>query len=309
MGTLKGTGTTGPVACRFDSAYYGYPAVSAALAGYADVTVMVRRDTAVKHAFAQIPEDAWTTIKYTNAVYEEDTHTWVSVAEVVEIESTAFSSRKKVEQVPGRLVPRRIPELNPTATEGLPTLFDAHRFHALFTTIDAATLDAVAADKINRKNARIEQVNADLKDSSLVHLISGKFAANSAWPLCAVMAYNLARTAGILAAGQFAKDRTGTIRVRIITIPARIASSARRIVLQLPEAWPCQTAVEHLFTATHAPSQVAQHPSTQPNRRNQGNENVEHHRQRGRPFVLPQNAQPPKSGIQPFSQPNRWIEV
>lgn len=309
LGTLKRTGTAGPVVCRFDSAYYGYPAVSAALAGGAEVSVTVRRDKAVKHAIAQIPEDAWTKIKYTNAVYDEDTHTWVSVAEVAEIEFSAFSSRKKAEQVPGRLVVRRIPELNPKATEGQPTLFDTHRFHAFFTTIDAATLDAVAADKVHRKHARIEQVNADLKDSALAHLPSGKFAANSAWLLCAVMAYNLTRTGGVLAAGQFAKARTGTIRVRIITIPARIASSARRIVLHLPEAWPWQTAGEHLFTATHAPPQVAQHPSTQPNRRNQGNENVEHYRQRGRPFVLPQNAQPPKSGIQPFSQPNRWIEV
>lgn len=238
LGTLKRTGTAGPVVCRFDSAYYGYPAVSAALAGGAEVSVTVRRDKAVKHAIAQIPEDAWTKIKYTNAVYDEDTHTWVSVAEVAEIEFSAFSSRKKAEQVPGRLVVRRIPELNPKATEGQPTLFDTHRFHAFFTTIDAATLDAVAADKVHRKHARIEQVNADLKDSALAHLPSGKFAANSAWLLCAVMAYNLTRTSGVLAAGQFAKARTGTIRARIITVPARIASSARRIVLHLPEAWP-----------------------------------------------------------------------
>lgn len=52
-------------------------------------------------------------IKYTNAVYDEDAQAWISSAEVAEIPFTAFSSRKQSEQVPGRLVVRRIPELNP----------------------------------------------------------------------------------------------------------------------------------------------------------------------------------------------------
>ena len=257
LGTLKRTGVTGPVVCRFDSAYYGHPTVSAALAGGADVTVTVPMNKAVKRTITQIPEDAWTPIKYTNAIYDEDAQAWVSVAEVAEIPFTAFSSKKKAEQVPGRLVVRRIPELNPKGTEGQPALFDTYRFHSFFTTIDGATLDAVAADKVHRKHARIEQVNADLKDSALAHLPSGKFAANSAWLVAAVMAYNLTRTAGVLAAGQFAKARTGTIRRKIINVPARVASSARRQQFHLPESWPWQEAWENLFTATHAPPQTA----------------------------------------------------
>lgn len=256
LGTLKRTGVSGPVVCRFDSAYYGYPAVSAALAGGADVSVTVRMDPAIKRAITTIDADAWTTIQYTNAVYDEETQAWVSAAEVAEIPYTAFSGRKKAERIPGRLVVRRIPELNPKATTGQPTLFDSHRFHAFFTTVTAERLDAVAADKAHRKHARIEQVNADLKDSALTHLPSGKFAANSAWLVAAVMAYNLTRTAGVLAAGPFTKARTGTIRRKIINVPARIASSARRIRLHLPEAWPWQKAWEILFTATHAPPQT-----------------------------------------------------
>lgn len=257
LGTLKRTGVTGPVVCRFDSAYYGYPTVSAALAGGADVTVTVPMNQAVKRTITQIPEDAWTPIKYTNAIYDEEVQAWVSVAEVAEIPFTAFSSKKKTEQVPGRLVVRRIPELNPKATPGQPTLFDTYRFHSFFTTIDAATLDAVAADKVHRKHARIEQVNADLKDSALAHLPSGQFAANSAWLVAAVMAYNLTRTAGVLAAGQFTKARTGTIRRKIINVPSRIASSARRQQFHLPQDWPWQSEWENLFAATHAPQQAA----------------------------------------------------
>lgn len=257
LGTLNRTGAQGPVVCRFDSAYYGHPAVSAALAGGADVTVTVRMDPAVKRAITEIGADEWIPIKYTNAVYDEDTQAWVSVAEVAEIPFTAFSGRKKAERIPGRLVVRRIPELNPKAAQDQPTLFDTHRFHAFFTTIEAATLDAVAADKVHRKHARIEQVNADLKDSALAHLPSGKFAANSAWLVAAVIAYNLTRTAGVLAAGAFTKARTGTIRAKIINVPARIASSARRQQIHLPRHWPWQEAWENLFTAIQAPPQAA----------------------------------------------------
>ena len=178
----------------------------------------------------------------------------MSAAEVAEVPFTAFSSRKKSERIKGRLVVQRVPELNPKAAKGQPTLFDTHRYHAFFTTVSTHVLDTVAADQTHRKHAIIEQVNADLKDSALAHL-PGHFGANSAWLVAAVMAYNL--TAGILAQGLFAKARTGTIRAKLINVPARIASSARRIRLHLPESWPWQTAWENLFTATHTLSQAA----------------------------------------------------
>jgi hypothetical protein len=71
------------------------------------------------------------------------------------------------------------------------------------------------------------------------------------------MAYNLTRAAATLAAGPFGNARTGTIRRKLIHVPARIATSARRIRLHLPEARPWQTAWEELFTTVHAPPQAA----------------------------------------------------
>ncbi|MET3812639.1 hypothetical protein ABIB14_003775 [Arthrobacter sp. UYEF3] len=257
LSTLQRVHAGGRVLCRFDSAFYSHDSVAAALGGGAQVSVTVRMDPAVKRAIAGIPETAWKTIEYTDAVFDETTNTWVSKAEVAETVFTAFTSRKKAEQITGRLVVRRIPELNPKATDGQPALFETHRHHAFFTTVDAAVLDTVAADKTHRKHAIIEQVNADLKDSALAHLPSGVFAANSAWLVAAVMAYNLTRTAGILAAGPFGKARTGTVRRKLINVPARIATSARKIRLHLPEAWPWQTAWEELFTTVHAPPQAA----------------------------------------------------
>jgi hypothetical protein len=255
--TLKRIDTAGRVLCRADSAFYGHATVASALAGGAEVSVTVRMDPAVKRAITRIPETAWETIEYTDAVFDETTNTWVSRAEVAEIEFTAFTSRKKADEVTGRLIVRRIPELNPKHGQGQGTLFDSHRHHAFFTTVDAEVLDTVAADKTHRRHAVIEQVNADLKDSALAHLPSGVFTANSAWLVCAVIAYNLTRAAGLLAAGPFGKARTGTIRRKLIHVPARIASSARKIGLHLPEAWPWQTAWEQLFTAVHAPPTAA----------------------------------------------------
>jgi hypothetical protein len=199
----------------------------------------VRMDPAVKRAIAGIAEDAWTTIKYTDAVYDETTGTWISKAQVAEIPFTAFVSKKKTEQVPGRLIVRRIPELNPKSSPGQQTLFDTWRFHAFFTTTAPDDLDMVAADQTHRRHAIIENVHADLKASALAHLPSGVFTANAAWLVCAVMAFNLTRAAATLtAAPALAKAATATIRRTLINVPARIATSARRLRLHLPTNWP-----------------------------------------------------------------------
>jgi hypothetical protein len=96
---LPGTSTP-PVLLRADSAYYGFATVNAALKAGADVSVTARQDPAVKRAIATIPEDAWTPIEYTDAVFEEGTRTWISKAEVAEVPFTAFTSRAKTASQP-----------------------------------------------------------------------------------------------------------------------------------------------------------------------------------------------------------------
>ena len=256
LATLARTGTAGPVLVRADSAFYGHAPVAAAVRAGARVSVTVRMDAAVKRAITTIADDAWESIEYPDAVYDEDTGAWISKAEVAEIDFTAFTSRKRSEQVAGRLVVRRIPDLNAPA-HGQGTLFETWRHHAFFTPVPAATMGTVAADKTHRAHAVIEQVNADLKDSALAHLPSGKFTANAAWLVAATIAYNLSRAAGVLAGGRFAKARTDTIRTRLVNVPARIATSARKIRLRLPENWPWQEAWEQLFTTIHDPPAAA----------------------------------------------------
>jgi len=82
----------------------------------------------------------------------------VSRAEVAEVPFTAFTSKHAADRVPGRLVVRRIPDLNPNKAPGQGSLFDTWRFHAFFTTTAPADLDTVAADRTHRGHAIIEQV-------------------------------------------------------------------------------------------------------------------------------------------------------
>ena len=243
------------VLVRADSAFYSHALVTAVLKAGAEVSITVRLDAAVKRAIATIGQDAWTTIKYTDAIYDEATGTWISKAQVAEIPFTAFVSKKKADQVPGRLVVRRIPELNPTQSTGQETLFDTWRFHAFFTTTTPEALDTVAADQTHRRHAIIENVHADLKASALAHLPSGVFTANAAWLVCAVMAFNLTRAAGTLTtAAALAKATTATIRRKLINVPARIATSARRLHLHLPSRWPWAAAWSALYDALFARS-------------------------------------------------------
>ena len=86
-------------------------------------------------------------------------------------------------------------------------MFDTWRFHAFFTTTDPEVADTVAADKTHRGHAIIEQVHADLKNSALAHLPSGKFTANAAWLVLAVMAFNLTRAAATITGPTWPKRR------------------------------------------------------------------------------------------------------
>jgi hypothetical protein len=115
----------------------------------------------------------------------------------------------------------------------------------------------VSADKTHRGHAIIDQVHADLKNSALAHLPSGKFTANAAWLVCAVIAFNLTRAAATLSGPQLAKATTGTIRRTLVEVPARIATSARQITLHLPTAWPWQQMWSRLFDQTCGPPQSA----------------------------------------------------
>ena len=74
--------------------------------------------------------------------------------------------------------------------------------------------------------------------------------------MLAVIAFNLTRADGTVAAADLARATTATIRHRLIAVPARVASSARRITLHLPQAWPWETAWTALFHRVSDPPPV-----------------------------------------------------
>ena len=165
---------------------------------------------------------------YPGAVRDPDTGAWISDAEVAGIPYTAFASTP--DRITARLVVRRVKDAcYPDA------LFPVWRYHPFFTNTDAPVQQA---DITHRQHAIIETVFADVIDGPLAHLPSGRFGANSAWALCASIAHNLLRAAGVLAGDRHTRARGSTLRRKIVNVPARLARPQRRPVLHLPTHWP-----------------------------------------------------------------------
>ena len=254
--TSRACGASGLLVVRADSAFYGRDVVAAIGRAKARFSITARQDVAVKRAIAAISEDAWTTIRYPHAVFDDQLGHWVSDAQVAEVPFTAFASRGRKHAVTARLIVRRVRDQNPNhlVPNEQGELFPAWRHHAVFTNSPLVMLQAEAD---HRRHAIIEQVIADLKNGPLAHLPSGKFNANGAWLVLAAMAFNLTRAAGALASLFHARATTATIRRQLINVPARPVRSARRTHLRLPTNWPWADAWLDLFTAALAPPTAA----------------------------------------------------
>jgi len=252
--TARAAGVTGQILTRADSAYYGHAFIGTALRHKTWFSVTARMTPAVTTAITSIPAGAWKTIEYPNAVFDEAEQRWVSDAEVAEIDFIAFTGRRKAEHVGCRLVVRRVKRLQPLASDRTEQgeLFATYRRHAFVTN---STLSMIEADQRHRDHAQIEQVIAELKDNALAHLPSGKYAANAAWVSYAMIAFNIARATAV--AADMRTARWATLRKKIINIPARVASTSRRLDLHLPVRWPWARDWELLWSkATGPPAPV-----------------------------------------------------
>jgi hypothetical protein len=190
-------------------------------------------------------------IKYPNAIFDEQTGTWISDAEIAEVPYTAFASHRD-HRTDGRLIVRRVRRLNPkAAVQGQGELFATYRYHAVFTD---SPFQLTQAESDHRGHAIIEQVFADLIEGPLAHLPSAAFHANAAWLQLAVTAHALTRALGTLASTRHAVARGATLRTELIQVAARSARSGRdQITWHLPKEWPWQDAWQGAFQATHRP--------------------------------------------------------
>jgi len=243
VNTARAAGAAGEVLVRGDSAFGTSAVVCACLKADVRFSVVLTKNPAVTRAIGAIADKDWRPVHYPGAVVDPDTGELISDAEVAETTFTAFASTKH--PVTARLVVRRVRDQNK-----LQELFPVWRHHPFFTNSDESTTEA---DITHRRHAIIETVFADLIDGPLAHLPSGRFSANSAWAICAAIAHNLLRAAASLTDPDLAKATTATIRRKLITVPARVATSARRVRLHLPQAWPWETAWTQLFDRVSDP--------------------------------------------------------
>lgn len=228
IATARAAGATGEILVRGDSAYGNSAVVGARVKAGVRFSVVLAKNPAVNAAIATIPDDAWTPVHYPGAVVDPDTGELISDAAVAEVAFTAFGSTTG--PVTARLVVRRVRD-----RARHDELFEVWRHHPFFTNSTEATTQA---DITHRRHAIIETVFADLIDGPLAHLPSGRFAANSAWAICAVITHNLLRAAGTLTSDTHAVARGATLRRQLVTVPARLARPQRRLLLHLPAHWP-----------------------------------------------------------------------
>jgi Transposase DDE domain group 1 len=252
--TARTTGCTGIVVVRADSAFYSAVFAAAVRAAGAFFSVTVPMNPHVAAAIAAIGDDAWQPIKYPRAIWDDQLGCWVSDAEVAETRYTAFT-RKKGQAITGRLIVRRVKDLNPKAAPGQDVLFPVWRYHAVFTDSPFALLQA---EEQHRDHAQVEQVLADWTDGPLAHLPSGSFPANAAWLTLAAISHNLLRAAGSLASLAYGKARGATIRRDLIDVAARTARHGHgHITLHLPDGWHREQEWMNLFAAACGPPAAA----------------------------------------------------
>ena len=123
--TAQRAGATGTLVLRADSAFYGHDVIAAALRQQACFSITARQNKAVCKVISTIDAQAWTTIKYTNAIFDQAQQRWISDAEVAEIPYTAFTSKPKAKHVTARLIVRRVKDMNPSNQS---ELFTAYRY-------------------------------------------------------------------------------------------------------------------------------------------------------------------------------------
>jgi hypothetical protein len=250
INTARAAGATGTILVRADSKFYTAEVVAACRRGGAYFSLSTGINPDITAAIGRIPESDWVDIVYPHPIEDPDTGELISQAQVARIRYTAFVGRRKRWRVTAWLIVRRVRRRNAEVAQGQGELFAGHRYHPVFTNNPAPLVEAETA---HRQHAIVEPTIADLKASALAHLPSGSFQANNAWLTLAAMAHNLTRAAGRAASPLHAKAETATIRDQLIHVPARIAHSARQLVMHLPNAWPWEHAWQALFTTAHAP--------------------------------------------------------
>jgi hypothetical protein len=205
-------GARGSKLLRADSAFWNKQLIARLERAGWRYSISVRMQYWVPAAIAQIPESAWRPL----ADYPPDGEAQIA-------ETTAGGRR---------LIVRRTRLVGPQAE-----LWPDWRYFP-FITNRTEPLETVEAE--HRQHAVVELAIRDLKDQALAHFPSGRFNANAAWTVIACLAHNLLRWTTVLGLPTTTIRAARTVRRRLLTLPGRLTTSARRWTLHLPARWPWQ---------------------------------------------------------------------
>jgi len=207
---VRRAGATGALTLRADSGFWSERLIGTCKRLSVAFSITVRQIPQVKAVIAAIAEQDWTPIDYTDGG-------------VAQIGETTYKG--------DRLIVRRTRLIGPQAQ-----LWPDWRHHAFVTD---RTGEAEELDADHRRHAVIELAIRDLKEGAgLNHCPSGRFFANAAWLVLAVLAHNLVRWTCSLGIGIDGPVVAKTVRRRYIAVGGRLTRSARRLRLRLPRGWP-----------------------------------------------------------------------
>ena len=204
-------GAEGPKLLRADSGFWNNKLMARLQSAGWAYSIGVRQQPSIRKAIAAIDDDNWQPLDD----YPDDGE--------AQIAETMLGDGQ-------RLIVRRTRLLGKQAE-----LWPDWR-HFAFLTNRTEPIERVESE--HRQHAVVELTIRDLKDQALAHFPSGKFMANAAWTVIAAVAHNLLRQTHLLALPGQTIRTAGTLRRRLLTIPARLTRTARTTTLRMPARWP-----------------------------------------------------------------------
>ncbi len=139
---------------------------------------------------------------------------------------------------------------------------DGWRYQAIATNTPAEPgVQLAFLEARHRAHARVEDRIRHAKDTGLGRFPSREFTINQAWLTATTIAADLTAWTRLLAftgdAAVLAACEPKTLRYRFLHVPARLAHSARRRRLRIPETWPWAAAIVAVFANIAAIPQPA----------------------------------------------------
>lgn len=241
VATLRAAGVTVRAKVRGDVGYFASHIAQAAVAAGCDFSLGVARNPAVWRAATSIPEKAWRKAKRMKgaqvAVCDYAPAGWppgtVTVVRRVKIRAQDISADPRARR--RRTIPNGQLAL---ALDGL--LEHVYAYSFIATNLDVSTgAKAVAVEAWHRMRTDIEDRIRDAKHgAALRHLPSATRAANTVWMWGALLAVNLSawlqELAGLDTADGRGRNHLGTLRHRLLVVPARLVRHAGQVTLRLP---------------------------------------------------------------------------